>query len=427
MYRKFKFTSKLQITIYNNKLQSTTMKRKSFLKNLLALTGGGLLVSCESDVITDFISIGLTEDIEIEDAQKWFNNTYLKSFHDSKLRENPHKYQRLANWDKAKKIKDSKSQDCILVPIDYETEGVPCFLDWDENTAYKEKMAKNYAQPIVESLLVYKEKEKYTSFLFQIAYDRYKVKKKNQKIDVNKLTGWIIKADWGDTILEATKLIEGKVIGSYSSTKKGRPNHCFPVTSSYNTVTGSSCGPNCINVTVTVHSYTQYFCIDQGGSIYQSVLPPDLAAGGSGYNPSWEILNQYNPKTAVCNSGSSDRQIFNDSINQALYATGLATNVSGWSLDKADAIARSVGGNLSDFKGLINGVGVAGIVIDTVQLGIGLWDGNVTFEEDGLNAIQVGLGIVGLVAGGWIAVGAGAVSIGIAVYSQTTSNQPVCQ
>ncbi len=60
-------------------------------------------------------------------------------------------------------------------------------------------------------------------------------------------------------------------------------------------------------------------------------------------------------------------------------------------------------------------------------LGIGIWDGNLTFEEVGLNAIQLSLGIAGLALGGWIAVATGGVTIGIAVYSQTLNNEQTCQ
>lgn len=65
-------------------------------------------------------------------------------------------------------------------------------------------------------------------------------------------------------------------------------------------------------------------------------------------------------------------------------------------------------------------------MIGSIQLGVGLADG-VTLEEEGLNTIQLTLGIAAFAAGGWIAVAAGAVSIGIAVYAETVNGQPVCQ
>ncbi len=84
---------------------------------------------------------------------------------------------------------------------------------------------------------------------------------------------------------------------------------------------------------------------------------------------------------------------------------------------------------MTQFKGLINGVGFAGLVIDGAQLYMGIKDKNLGdwTESDYLNLAQVVLGGVAIVAGGWIAVSLGAVSIGVAVYSQTIDGQPTCQ
>ncbi|MDI9863565.1 hypothetical protein QM480_04480 [Flectobacillus sp. DC10W] len=66
-------------------------------------------------------------------------------------------------------------------------------------------------------------------------------------------------------------------------------------------------------------------------------------------------------------------------------------------------------------------------MIGSIQIGVGLADDGYSFEEEGLNTIQLALGVTAFAAGGWIAVAAGAVSIGIAVYAETVNGQPVCQ
>lgn len=72
----------------------------------------------------------------------------------SRLGDDKKKYKRSADWGRAKKIKDSKNQECILVPVKYETSERPGFIMWDEKMAYQEKLPQYYAQPIIECLLV---------------------------------------------------------------------------------------------------------------------------------------------------------------------------------------------------------------------------------------------------------------------------------
>lgn len=294
------------------------------------------------------------------------------------------------------------------------------------------KLPKLYYHPIIEFLIVYKTQGKEKYFLAQIAYDRYTINKSDLTIRMNNFSGWLMNSDWEDTPSVGYFFNKGVQKSSFDrvNLKNARPVQCNTGSFSYQTYEPISCGQNCNGVEITLHQTIITVCSSDPYYNYENSYY-NWTSGNT--NDAYYSVQQYQypvanyvPRRAACHGGS-DRSTLNSQLENALFATGLATNVTGWSLDKADALARSIGGNLADFKGLINGVGVAGVIIDSVQLGIGLWDGNVTFEEDGLNAIQLGLGIVGLVAGGWIAVGVGAISIGIAVYSQTTSGETVCQ
>lgn len=65
-------------------------------------------------------------------------------------------------------------------------------------------------------------------------------------------------------------------------------------------------------------------------------------------------------------------------------------------------------------------IGWAGVAVGTVQLYFGLTDGDIS-QGDVLNVVGLGLGILSVATPvGWIALTAGAVSAGIAIY--TTAN-----
>ena len=380
------------------------MKRNQFLKNTLAFTAGSILFSCKNEMVFNFLSLESTDSSDINEAKDWFQNVYLKEFNNpnARIKGGDKKYKRVANWDKAKKNKDLKNQECILVPIGYENADTPGFIIWDENTSYKQKMAKYYAQPILESLVVYKDKGKYYSFLVQISYDRFNLRKKGSVIDFDRLTGFMLKADWDDNIIDGAKLIDGKISGTFSSTKRARVSSCFSV-STHTTVSVTSCGPSCYDVTFTLNTgSSQMYCFDDGGGLYQSVLPPDLAAGGSGYNPTYDYVRRFNPKSAVCNPNSNDRATLNQNLNDAVNALGLTADISGFTWDKAEAIARSTGGNFDNYwpeVGVIGKrIGMVGIALDGYQVIVGITDGDFSWDMNGDlgNTLQLTLGVAGL-------------------------------
>jgi hypothetical protein len=304
-------------------------------------------------------------------------------------------------------------------------------------------MSKQFVHPIMEGLIVYKEKNVNKAFLGQIAYDPIDAKSKKNTIQKSDFTGWLIKADWEDALMEGVNYKNGKIVSTFDaqSLKKGRVSDCYTTVVSYQTVSVQSCGPNCTEVTVTLTRSLQYICGGGGNSAYNNGSyfsnPSYFGGGGGGFGngeggyvplsvqPLDTTSRTFDIRKAVCNPGS-DRALMSQGVADALNATGLAAGVTGFSLDKAEALARSFGGNLSRYDGLINGVGVFGLVIDSVQLVAGVWDNGFTLEDDGLNLLQVGLGVAGLLTVGWVAVTIGAVSVGVAVYAQTLDNQPTC-
>jgi hypothetical protein len=138
-------------------------------------------------------------------------------------------------------------------------------------------------------------------------------------------------------------------------------------------------------------------------------------------------LPVFNVQRAINNPNSNDRAVLNQNASDALFATGLAFNILGWNIDKAEAIGKAIGADLEVFVPPANiygkVIGVAGVVIDATQFIIGVYEDGFDWEDDGANLAQVVLGGVGLVAAGmlcapWIAVATGTVSLGIAVYTE---------
>ncbi len=300
------------------------MKRNQFLKNTLAFAAGSVLFSCKNEMISNFLALESTDSSDINEAKDWFQNIYLKEFNNSnaRIKGEDKKYKRIANWDKAKKNKDLKNQECILVPISYETADTPGFMVWDDNTSYKQKMVKYYAQPILEGLVVYKDKGKYSSFLLQISYDRYQLKKKGSGIDFDRLTGFMLKADWDDNIIDGSKVIDGKIVGKFSSSKNARKMDCVTYTTSYTTVSVTSCGNNCNAVTFTLHTNSHTFCYQSWDPfpIPHDIMPP--FDDGNGSSTTFDITREFNPKNAICQPGSNDRAVMNQNLQDALLATG---------------------------------------------------------------------------------------------------------
>jgi hypothetical protein len=112
-----------------------------------------------------------------------------------------------------------------------------------------------------------------------------------------------------------------------------------------------------------------------------------------------------------------------------LNALGLATDITGFSWDKAEAMVRATGGSFEQHFPLAGTIGkrigMVGVVLDGYQVIVGITDGDFSWNMNGDlgNTLQLTLGIASLFVAPWVAVGFGAVSIGIAIYGST---QPPC-
>jgi hypothetical protein len=208
-------------------------------------------------------------------------------------------------------------------------------------------------------------------------------------------------------LLEGSLLVDGKVQRSFrSGSQKGaRLQECHQEYYEYQVVTVDSCGQNCTEVTVTLYRGYQTVCSeggDFGGGGSGAEYEPGVGGNGGGSSgggtgggstggvPLVIPGPNFNLQNAV-NTPGPDREVMNTQLKDALFATGLATNITGWSFDKAEALARSIGAELTLVRQLADGVGFAGLAIDSYQLYMSVSDGKDWDTEDTLNAIQVGL------------------------------------
>ncbi|MEZ0540693.1 hypothetical protein [Fibrella arboris] len=374
------------------------------------------------------------EALSVEEAEKWFQSTYLKGPAGARLAGDTGGHKRIAQWEKAVKHKQSGKREFVWAPIAYEDEKRPVLLDWDEKTEYKVELAKYFAKPLVEGVVVVKEKGVTNAFLVQIAYDPVALQMKGSVTREN-FSGWLVRADWNDRFIDGIKFEEGKSGEYYVDSKidvKGGRRVYQMITVKYQTVTGSSCGPNCTEVTVTEHTDTQWIWIPDGGvsggggggGPVNTGPYYDPSFGGGGVNGGTSAPTSFHMTTALSNRFSNDRRVFSQAIKDAVNATGLAASMAGFTVDKAQAIAGAIGAELRGLSPVVSIMGkscaVLSLATSAGALYMGVADDGFTWDDDGWNAVQTGLGVIGvglIIAGAApvFAVAVGAVSIGIAV------------
>lgn len=404
---------------------------------------GGVLIACEKSLQDDFFTgkDGLNSDkLDVLSAKNWFENEYIGKFSKLKVAGEKKGYVRKTVWDKAMKTKDKKEQECLLVPIAYEGKERPMFIAYGSGAEFKSKLPSLFAMPIIECLVVGKEKGKHTAYIIQVAYDKFKVNKNaDNTLNLNKLNGYVMNTDWDDSIQEIAFYENGTVIrhSSPATEKKARSiNQCYYYTTQHISVTGSSCGPNCHEVNVTLTTTTTTLCFNEGG--YPSGFnpnafeqaPPD---SGGGAPEIYTQTPQYNLQRAICAPGQ-DRNDMNTSLAAAASISGLTVGITSWSLTKAEALAKSLGAPLKQYFPLaeIAGkkIGGAAVIIDGISLFIGWYEDSFQWEwdKDLGTAAQVilGVGAIGAAAISWpwVAVSFGIASIGLAVYA--ASNTLTC-
>lgn len=283
------------------------------------------------------------------------------------------------------------------------------------------------------------------AFLYQVAYDRFKLKDK--QIDFINFNGCLLKADWNDTLQYAEIYKDGKksIQTIQHSEKNARISGCgYVQTGGYQTWGEQSCGSGCTETVIYYHRQYTWMCNNGGYYPGEWQLPPPDGSGGGGGGVTQ--TTNFNPKRAICNVGSDRTQML-DNLGWALDQTGLINGIGGFTWAKGDALLRSVGANIDEFLpsmsmagrtfGVVGGsFSVGGVLISGSKLFIGVTDGSGwTWDDDGWDSVQLGLALAGmgltLVGGGVIVAVAsvviGGVSIGLSMYTEnqsiTTKNQ----
>lgn len=236
--------------------------------------------------------------------------------------------------------------------------------------------------------------------------------------------------------MSAKNWFENEYIGKFlklkiAGEKKGKVNKSVLLLSTQHIIfTGSTCSPNCHEVNVTLTTTTT-LCFNEGG--YPSGFnpnafeqaPPD---SGGGAAVIYAQTRQYSPQRAVCNPNGQDRADMNQSLSDVVTAVGLSASITSWSFDKADALDRSIGAEVTQHFPLAGTIGkrlgFASLAIDGYQLAMGVYEDGFQWEldKDLGSALQAGLGVTALFVALWAVVVLGGISIGLAVYAASSSH-----
>lgn len=448
------------------------MKRDRFIKTLAILTGGLTAVGCNPSLIDDMVAPDDTlDDLSIDEAEKWFYSEYLSKFNDFQNEKRDKTHRRSAAWKKAKKPKTKKNTNFgwVWVPLDYTGNERPAVVIYDDETKYKVELSRYFQQPIIEGLVVMRVREVNTAFLGQIAYDPFALEANGYKLEKENFTGTLIRSDWNDVPLDGSTFVNGKMIAGFSNqntdfvdlrSEKARIESCSSLYVTYVTVTTAFLN-NEYHTTIENHNSWINVCVDGSGNGGWSGsgrcgdCPGDNnegsyseVGGGSGnishpyydgdgfYDPlvnsgagisrgiyPTNSYHNFNLEKAISVNGA-DRRDMNANLRNTLFATELSTGISTWSFAKADALARSAGLNLKRsfpliFKGVTR-IGYASAIYGAINAIIVVKEGGDLTKEE---MIMLGAGvIVGAAAAlttGWIAVGLGAVSLGITIYQES--------
>lgn len=434
------------------------MKRSEFLKSVLTLSGGLTVVSCSPMLIDDILPKDVVQgDISIGDAKKWFNEIYLKRFQGGEGART--KFTRKCKWEGASKPtnrKTNKEFGWIWVPIEYETNERPGVVIYTDETKYKLELKELYQQPIMEAMIFVNINGENVGFLAQVAVDPFEIANNDYIIDKSVFTGTILKTEWNNSLIEGTTFIKGeidKIIFNSQNQLSGanenglenaRVQDCYYYSVYYTSWYVDSDG------VFTLVGHTQWASVcngtgggwgDSGGG--NSGGGGDVSQGGTGGGVYWDPLVSsgggstegwvYPPSAlynfnfqAAAENGGTDRLNMSVNVTKTINILGLTNSLASFSYDKALALARSIGGvqatELQLLSHLGKRIGLVSTVVSSVQVVIGLADGEFTWDEDGMNSVNLALGItttflIGATAPVWIVPTIGVVSCGMAVYS----------
>lgn len=316
-------------------------------------------------------------------------------------------------------------------------------MSWKDGEEHIPKLAEFLKWDIAEGFVVYKGKKDLEGFLVQVAYDPFK-HKMGEKIDRDHFTGMIIHADINENPLRAWRYLDGKLDVSFDSeaNKGARTQQCITTYYSYQTVTGQSCGPNCSEITVTLHQGTQTIC-DGGGYPYGSgaiegypYYPGGGGGGGGGWNgtstPTYSYTTPYVDYdfNMIARHEGIDYQTFMQKFNRTLDVLGIAGISFGLPATYMDAVLKGLGIKDAVIQEFVTvpkaatSIGWFGFGVGGVQAIIGLTDGDIT-ENDKLNAIAAGLSFVAVMTPiGWVSLTVGALSAGISIYTLGNPSNP---
>lgn len=161
-----------------------------------------------------------------------------------------------------------------------------------------------------------------------------------------------------------------------------------------------------------------------GGNDGPAKVDPATGDAINGLNPV-EIpypVHNYDFRSMISsNMTNSSADLLRARMGDYISATGMSIATLDFTWGKAIETAKALALDPTIVKGMANlevvghKLGVIGLALDVGGLVVGLSDGQIT-KADWVNAAQVALGVSGLVAGGWLAVGFGGLSIAVAYW-----------
>jgi hypothetical protein len=245
----------------------------------------------------------------------------------------------------------------------------------------------------------------------------------------------IIHAGWNESPLRVWRFLDGSLESSFNSEKQrqGRLKICNTVYYNYNTVTGQSCGSNCWEYNIAVHSGSYTYCDDGSGSGTSgggSQGYPYYGGGSSGGTTTPPSsggpppFQGYNFNKVAAKDGSVDYQVFMQRLNTILTTMSVTANTFGVSATYADTMCKALGIEnavvvaTTTIATVSKKIGVAGVAIGTAQLVIAISDGDIS-EIDVWNAGGLVLGAISVFTpvgwigwGGVLVTGVGSAAIG---------------